>query len=75
MPLSNSDSIETAGDRKESSDGSVMFPAEGGDSDKKARLSDLLKRHPSQDPGLSSLRNEKSQLTQIRRLNLDLQSR
>ena len=50
------DSIDTAGDRKESSNGSVLFPVEEGDSDKKMRLSELLKRHPSQDPGLSSLR-------------------
>ena len=71
MPQSSSDSIETACDRKESSDGSAVFPAGDGDSDKKTRLSDLLKRHPSQDPGLSSLLNEKSQSTK----NLDLQSR
>ena len=48
-----SQSNVSAGDPKETSDGTVMPPAaEEGDSENKMQLSELLKRHSSQEPGL-----------------------
>ena len=47
-----SQSNVSAGDPKETSDGTVMPPAaEEGDSENKMQLSELLKRHSSQEPG------------------------
>ena len=65
-----SQSNGSAGDSEETPDGSVMPPAaEGGDSEK-MQLSELLKRHPSQNPGLSSVNQGTSESA-----SLNLQSR
>ena len=51
-----SQSNVSAGDPTETSDGTVMPPAaEEGDSENKMQLSELLKRHSSQEPGLLSV--------------------
>ena len=51
-----SQSNGSAGDPKETSDETVMPPAaEEGDSENKMQLSELLKRHSSQEPGMLSV--------------------